>query len=89
MPGRRLAIFVDGDFWHGCPVHFPSRRLGGPNAALWAAKFEAVRERDARATRLAEEAGWTVLRVWECAVRDDVSGVVAAVLAAAGERSNT
>ena len=47
LPSRRLAVFVDGDFWHGCPTHFPDRRPGGPNAALWQAKFVAVRERDA------------------------------------------
>lgn len=76
LPGRRVAVFVDGDYWHGCPVHFPDRRPGGPNAALWQEKFEAVRERDARSTRLAEDAGWTVERVWECEVRADVSSVV-------------
>lgn len=77
LPARRVAVFVDGDFWHGCPVHFPDRRPGGPNAELWLAKFQAVGERDARSTRLAEEAGWQVVRVWECEVRED------AVLAAA------
>src|SRR5687768_8093151 len=54
LPGRRVAVFVDGDYWHGCPTHFPDRRPGGPNAALWLAKFDAVRERDQRSTRLAQ-----------------------------------
>jgi DNA mismatch endonuclease (patch repair protein) len=80
LPARRVAVFVDGDYWHGCPVHFPDRRPGGPNAALWLAKFEAVKERDARSTRLAEEAGWHAVRVWECEVRDDAASVVARIM---------
>lgn len=80
LPGRRMAVFVDGDYWHGCPTHFPDRRPGGPNAALWQAKFQAVKERDERATRLAEEAGWTVERVWECEVRANAASVAARIL---------
>lgn len=81
LPSRSVAVFVDGDFWHGCPVHFPDRRPGGPNAAMWLAKFEAVKWRDVRATRIAEEAGWNVVRVWECEVRDGLPAVVARILA--------
>jgi DNA mismatch endonuclease (patch repair protein) len=62
---------VDGDFWHGCPIHFPARDPGGPNAELWSRKFEATRIRDQRATALAEAAGWRVVRLWECEIRDD------------------
>lgn len=80
LPGRRLAVFVDGDFWHGCPTHFADRRPAGPNAARWQAKFVAVRERDERSTRLAREAGWNVLRVWECEVRADATAVVSRIL---------
>jgi DNA mismatch endonuclease (patch repair protein) len=80
LPGRRVAVFVDGDFWHGCPDHFPDRRPGGPNATLWRAKFEAVKERDARATRLGQEAGWTVVRVWECEIRADAEAAVTRIL---------
>lgn len=80
FPGRRVAVFVDGDFWHGCPTHFPDRRPSGPNADLWLAKFEAVRDRDARASRLAGEAGWYVVRVWECDVRERTDSVVARIL---------
>jgi len=69
LPGRKIAVFVDGDFWHGCPRHFADRRPGGPNASLWQQKFESVAERDARSSRLAQEFGWTVVRLWECEVR--------------------
>src|SRR6478752_3692442 len=77
LPGRRLAVFVDGDFWHGCPQHFPQRSVRGPNSGLWAAKFAATKARDQRATALAEDAGWNVVRVWECEVRDSPDGVAA------------
>lgn len=80
LPARRVAVFVDGDFWHGCPVHFPDRRPSGANAGLWLSKFEATTERDRRATRLAQEAGWTVVRVWECEVRADAATVAARIL---------
>ena len=81
LPSRHLAIFVDGDFWHGCPVHFPDRRIGGPNASRWQAKFAAVRERDERSTRLAQESGWNVVRVWECEIRADPTTVASRILA--------
>lgn len=71
LPGRRIAVFVDGDFWHGCPTHFPDRRPAGPNAPLWQRKFERTQERDERSTLMAESAGWTVVRLWECEIRND------------------
>jgi DNA mismatch endonuclease, patch repair protein len=83
LPGRRTAVFVDGDFWHGCPRHCPDRKPGGPNAAMWQAKFSATRARDAQATILAEQQGWTVVRLWECEVVDDPEAAAQRVLAAA------
>ncbi|MFD4607027.1 very short patch repair endonuclease [Streptomyces sp. NPDC058440] len=71
LPRYSVAVFVDGCFWHGCPSH-GTRHFRGPNAARWEAKITANVERDARNTRAAEEAGWTVVRVWECEVRADV-----------------
>jgi DNA mismatch endonuclease (patch repair protein) len=58
----RVAVFVDGCFWHGCPEHatWPRR-----NAEFWREKIEGNRRRDANTdTRLAD-AGWLVVRVWE------------------------
>jgi DNA mismatch endonuclease, patch repair protein len=66
LPGRHLAIFVDGCFWHGCPKHGRQQPWAGPNAPLWEEKMAHNRERDARSTRLALDLGWTVERVWEC-----------------------
>jgi DNA mismatch endonuclease (patch repair protein) len=81
MPSQRLAIFVDGCFWHGCPVHGRRSRFTGPNAALWEEKMLRNAERDRRSTVLAQEDGWNVIRVWECEVRVDPSSVAASLLA--------
>ena len=58
----RLALFVDGCFWHGCPKHGTNPK---GNAAFWAKKFAANKARDARVNRALRRAGWRVLRVWE------------------------
>jgi DNA mismatch endonuclease, patch repair protein len=58
----RVAVFVDGCFWHGCREHF---RAPQANAAWWANKIGRNRERDADTTRRLEADGWVVVRVWE------------------------
>ncbi|WP_223184365.1 very short patch repair endonuclease [Streptomyces sp. CBMA152] len=58
----RLAVFLDGCFWHGCPSH---HTVSKTNADYWSAKVETNRKRDRQTDRLLEEAGWTVLRIWE------------------------
>ena len=58
----KLAVFVDGCFWHGCPDHGSKPKN---NAAWWARKFEQNRARDRRVQRHLETGGWTVVRVWE------------------------
>jgi DNA mismatch endonuclease (patch repair protein) len=82
LPRRRLAVFVDGCFWHNCPVHGRKTPFTGPNADLWAAKLRRNRERDAAATAAAGALGWTVVRVWECDVRGDPDAAARAVLGA-------
>ena len=67
-PGKHLAIFVHGCFWHHCPRCYPN--LPRSHAEFWARKFELNRERDARKRRQLEEAGWSVIEAWECDVRD-------------------
>jgi DNA mismatch endonuclease, patch repair protein len=59
---RKVAVFVDGCFWHGCPQHgnMPSR-----NAEYWRLKLERNARRDALVTEGLSAAGWNVLRVWE------------------------
>jgi DNA mismatch endonuclease, patch repair protein len=58
----RVAVFVDGCFWHGCPSH---RTLPKSNGAWWRAKLAANRRRDLRTTHLLRKAGWVIVRVWE------------------------
>ncbi|MFE2523492.1 very short patch repair endonuclease [Streptomyces sp. NPDC059382] len=58
----RVAVFVDGCFWHGCPEHatWPRR-----NAEFWRAKIEGNRARDRDTDARLAEAGWLAVRVWE------------------------
>jgi DNA mismatch endonuclease (patch repair protein) len=66
--GKRLAVFVDGCFWHGCPAHYtrPRTRVG-----FWSKKLADNTARDRRQTAELESLGWTVLRIWECGVSAD------------------
>jgi DNA mismatch endonuclease (patch repair protein) len=82
LPRRGVAVFVDGCWWHSCPVHGRRTPFTGPNAALWDEKMRRNRERDARSTALAEEMGWAVLRLWECEIVNDPQGSAAKVLKA-------
>lgn len=72
---RRVAVFCDGCFWHGCPEH--GRRPTVHNAHYWSPKIAGNRERDARHTAALEHAGWTVLRFWEHELADAVAAQVA------------
>lgn len=65
----RLAVFIDGCFWHGCPLHATSPKA---NAAWWAEKIATNRARDADVTAQLEDMGWTVMRFWEHERPDDV-----------------
>lgn len=58
----RLAVFVDGCFWHSCPIHGMQPQS---NADFWKAKFAGNRARDRAVTRELRRRGWQVLRVWE------------------------
>jgi DNA mismatch endonuclease (patch repair protein) len=80
LPGPRIAIFVDGCFWHGCPEHGRKTPFSGPNAALWEAKIRRNAERDLRSTALAESDGWVVARVWECEVAHNAEQMAQRIL---------
>lgn len=67
FPGRRVAIFVNGCYWHRCPNCHPS--LPKSNTAFWERKFELNQERDRRKTRELEALGWSVVTVWECELK--------------------
>src|ERR1051325_4733782 len=59
---ERLAIFVDGCFWHGCPRR---GRKPGSNAAYWEPKLLRNKQRDRRVSHVLRQSGWRVLRLWE------------------------
>lgn len=67
---RRLAVFLDGCYWHGCPEHC---RIPTSNRDYWSAKIHRNRDRDQRTTEALLSAGWTVLRAWEHERSEDVA----------------
>jgi DNA (cytosine-5)-methyltransferase 1 len=62
FPSSRVAVFVDGCFWHGCRLHSRPTRS---HTFWWAAKIKANRRRDSRTTQRLKDLGWTVVRIWE------------------------
>jgi DNA mismatch endonuclease, patch repair protein len=60
--GPRVAVFVDGCFWHRCPTH---GTMPASNSAWWSEKLSANVERDCDTNRRLEAAGWQVVRIWE------------------------
>ncbi len=62
FPTARVAVFVDGCFWHGCPEHASWPKA---NAEWWRTKIEANRRRDSATDESLRSAGWKVVRVWE------------------------
>ncbi|MFA5191443.1 MAG: very short patch repair endonuclease [Verrucomicrobiia bacterium] len=62
FPKLKLAVFVDGCFWHSCPKH---RTKPANNAAFWRKKLAANKARDRQVTRTLRRMGWRVVRVWE------------------------
>jgi DNA mismatch endonuclease (patch repair protein) len=62
----RTAVFVDGCFWHGCPRHATKPKT---NRAFWNKKLAGNIARDLRVNRTLRRAGWRVIRIWECQLR--------------------
>jgi DNA mismatch endonuclease, patch repair protein len=79
----RVAVFVDGCFWHGCPQHYVRPRS---QSTFWGAKLAANFERDHRQTVALEAAGWRVLRFWEHEVFEDLPHIIGVVVAARRSR---
>jgi len=72
----RTAIFVDGCFWHGCPVHYTKPRA---NEAFWQEKLRRNRARDAKVDAQLASIGWLPVRLWEHEIYDDLQAVVGKV----------
>jgi len=77
----RVAVFVDGCFWHRCPVHATHPRA---NAAFWKEKFRRNVERDRADDAALSAAGWSVVRVWEHEDPQTAAGRVEALHRAGG-----
>lgn len=77
-PALRVAVFVDGAFWHG----HPSRHRPGRSGRYWDDKIAANVARDRRVDGALQAAGWTVVRAWDFEARRDLPGVVERVIAA-------
>lgn len=80
---RRIAVFVDGDFWHANPEVWRRRGLStldelfpASKREFWTTKLRGNAKRDAEVTVALEASGWTVIRIWESEIRRDLLAVV-------------
>jgi DNA mismatch endonuclease (patch repair protein) len=69
FPRQRLAVFIDGDFWHGRNFHGSEDRL----SSYWREKIAGNMKRDGRTTLALQQQGWTVLRIWEKDIKKDAA----------------
>jgi len=70
FPGKKIAIFVNGCFWHRCPLCNPSSPK--TNVEFWTNKFTKNVERDKKIVSELETQGWTVLTIWECEIKKEL-----------------
>lgn len=82
--GRKVAVFVHGCFWHGCP-HCTPRRPGS-HQQFWNAKLDRNIARDREKARALRQAGWAVVVVWACRLQRDPDGQVRRVARALASR---
>ena len=76
----KVAVFLDGCFWHGCPEH---HRPAQKNSDFWIAKIEGNKARDADTDSRLREVGWRVIRIWE---HEDPVAAASVIKNAVGER---
>lgn len=90
LPGRpdfvfsrqRVAVFVDGCFWHGCPTHY---QAPATRAEFWKLKLARNQQRDAMVTQQLTAAGWRVIRIWEHTVSQTIDEAVREVVNCLGK----
>lgn len=73
FPKRKVAIFIDGCFWHGCPIHGTNPET---NAEFWKTKIKVNIERDIRVTSQLTDMGWLVIRVWGHEIKECLDVVI-------------
>ena len=83
FPRLKVAVYLDGCFWHGCPLHATWPKA---NADWWRNKIEANRQRDRTATATLLASGWSVLRIWE---HEEPTNAVKAIVSELRSRSTT
>jgi DNA mismatch endonuclease (patch repair protein) len=69
FPKKRIAVFLDGCFWHGCPS---CRRFPETRADYWKCRFQKNRLRDSKVNRNLRASGWKVIRIWEHEISNNV-----------------
>jgi DNA mismatch endonuclease (patch repair protein) len=84
FPKIKIAVFLDGCFWHGCPEH---HTIAKTNAAFWAEKVATNRRRDIDTNRRLTTEGWTVIRIWEHEPTADAADRIAATVTAIRDAS--
>ena len=83
---KRVAVFIDSDFWHGHPERC---RMPASNTDYWQAKIARNRARDLAVTAEMTARGWTVLRLWEWDIKHDLPAEMARILSAIGREAAT
>ena len=85
--GPKVAIFVNGCFWHRCPIcDLP---LPKSNTEFWRSKFDANVKRDAEKCNRLRSEGWVVITVWECQIKKDVDEAVRTISSELGRRKSS
>lgn len=79
----KVAVFIDGCFWHGCTEHYVEPKT---NADYWSAKIARNTQRDLDTNQRLREAGWVVLRYWEHEPIDDVAQEIVDIVSARRQR---
>jgi len=79
MPGKKVAIYIDGCFWHGCPKHVS---LPKSNKGYWLPKLRRNKERDKETNIFLRKNGWHVIRIWEHEVKKDTDKPVKRIMEA-------
>lgn len=84
LPNLRIAVFIDGCFWHGCPQHYVRPRS---RTEFWSAKLIKNLERDANVSAALADMGWRVIRLWEHEVVEDIERAVEQIVSMVAGRA--
>jgi len=76
FPAKRVAVFVDGCFWHGCPRHSVRPKS---NRKFWDTKIKTNKKRDENVNKLLKKCGWRVIRIWEHEIESNLEQCVAKI----------